>query len=189
MSLLFSPPRPIRQQAQPSSPTVGTRWDELTAGGLPTYQWYWDGTYWLSQQLFRLNSPYYSGINSTHFQGAYQWSIANEGFSGIYIEAISARIRPEVAWSPGGATDSATNYWRWDLYHYFPANLITPTTLTTENTTTIVNGLIHLNDTTKRAVPNFFANTRESFGLYGFKIGSSNIQSTFTHSMVYRILR
>lgn len=56
MSLLFAPPRPIRQQAQPISPTVGTRWEELTAGGLLVNQWEWDGTDWVGIQILPLST-------------------------------------------------------------------------------------------------------------------------------------
>ena len=41
--------------APPSAPSVGALWSEVTQSGF-VQNWFWNGTYWLSQQLFVVKS-------------------------------------------------------------------------------------------------------------------------------------
>lgn len=43
-----------RSVAKPTSPITGDTWDELASDGSWVLEWFWNGTYWLSRQIFTL---------------------------------------------------------------------------------------------------------------------------------------
>lgn len=97
-----------RATTPPTNPTVGDTWDELDASGILVMQWFWNGLNWLSVQPYEHRVETNNTLTATSFAGS---QFVFSGNYNLLIQRYRQICRIEGAISPGGATDSITNYW------------------------------------------------------------------------------
>jgi hypothetical protein len=110
------------------NPIRGYFWSEIDSNGDLVQDWFWNGTYWLS------TFPYFHPISASSVASATfvpsSFNFANN--YNLFLERCRIIGRIEGAVSPGGATDSATNY-----YDFIPRLVVGGTSATIVNAPTI----------------------------------------------------
>jgi hypothetical protein len=99
----------FRQQAQPTSPTTGTRWDELTAGGLLVNQWEWDGTDWIEIVIRHQSCPERAPTSTA-------------SFTELFFPAGRVLIRRVAYGLSVNTTYTSTDYWQVNLRTRVPGD-------------------------------------------------------------------
>lgn len=96
----------------PSSPSTGQSWDEVDNSGLLKGQWFWNGSLWISRQLYQQGIPFYSGQGVVLGGAIGLWSNTTDAHplligndSDIYLYKIHAAFNTASALS-------ASNYWQ-----------------------------------------------------------------------------
>lgn len=87
-------------------PNVGDTWEELDVTGLWIEEWFWNGTYWLSNKLSQYNS--YISITNPYSANPYYWDFSLAANTNIYLKRVVMSV---LMSTPG----SATNKWTWNL--------------------------------------------------------------------------
>lgn len=108
-----SNPRPliVTQSAIPINPVVGMIWTE-TIDSVPVATWNWNGTDWISNIIY--DSTYgtvpHFGV-SVNFNFPFRFTNTSD----ILFRQFRFAGRIDHAVSPGGATDSNTNFYSFDV--------------------------------------------------------------------------
>lgn len=114
-----------RSSTAPTSPATGDTWEELNGSSNIIGRWFWNGTYWLSEQLFTSGSF----VTSAAAANGVNWanSMPKNG-SNIWIEAFQATAQSTTA-------HNTTDFWTFQLLRHTGANTfdVTGATITTQN--------------------------------------------------------
>jgi hypothetical protein len=104
------------QQLAPSAPSGGQTWQERDNNNNVAGQWFWNGTLWLSIRTF--SCQYYNPGNTTLSAtlSAAIIPFMHADLANVFILQWWFMGRCEADTSPGGGTDSATNYWTFDVF-------------------------------------------------------------------------
>ncbi|MGL4623251.1 MAG: hypothetical protein ACRCZS_30085 [Chroococcidiopsis sp.] len=108
-SIILASKRHYRGAAPyPYTPSIGDTWEELSATGLWIEAWFWNGTYWLSQQTFEKYQVNSNSINSGTGAGLAGYGFTVDFNFNLYVLNMQAAIYVSNA-------TTSTNYWSWDL--------------------------------------------------------------------------
>lgn len=90
-----------------ATPNIGDTWEELGATGLWIESWFWNGSYWLSTNLYECRQFILSG-NGTHgsFPNTCDFAL-NLNFN-VYLQEFIVSVFQTTA-------GTATDYWEWTL--------------------------------------------------------------------------
>jgi hypothetical protein len=108
-----------RSAIAPSSPNTGDTWDEVVSGKIRS--WVWNGVMWLSVQDFSLALSSGNGNLTTSGNGnivAAPMALDADIFATTLI--VGGGVT--TAFSPGGAVDSAANYYNFGLQRSFSSS-------------------------------------------------------------------
>jgi hypothetical protein len=102
------------QQSAPSSPSRGQTWRERDSNNDFVQDWFWNGTYWLSTREYI--AVYNNGTATlSATSSANPVSFAHTLPANIFVKDFTVSARVESASSPGGAIDTASSYWTFDV--------------------------------------------------------------------------
>jgi hypothetical protein len=113
-----------RSSTTPTTPTIGDTWEELNGSGNIIGRWFWNGTYWLSEQLFTSGSF----VTAAASANGINWAngMPKNG-SNIWVEAFQATAHSSSA-------HNGTDFWTFQLLRHTGANAfdVTGATITTQ---------------------------------------------------------
>lgn len=95
-----------------TNPAKGDRWFELDANDNYIGSWFWNGTYWLSEQLF--SEKFTTSANNAN--STFEFAIDNS--TNVYITQMLAGFSTAVV-------ANATNFWSWTLSRLTAAKVAT----------------------------------------------------------------
>jgi hypothetical protein len=181
-----------RSAIAPVSPSAGDTWDEVV--GNTIRQWYWNGLLWLSVQNYALLLSSTSGGTTTSGNGnmlAVPMNFDADLFASTLV--IGGSISTAIA--PGGAVDSALNYFTFGLQRIVVASTTDiGARWSFQNSTYEANRnfLIHypINTLVSLSGANASSTTNRAVRVAWTKVGSTGITLTnLSTSLIYKIAR
>ncbi len=156
------------------TPNVGDRWNEQTAGGARIEDWYWNGTYWLSNQIFSVQN----NDRATSFNIDSPLAVSNMT-ANFYL----TNFKLEYA---AYGTQNTSNYWQLILYRISNTNGYTALNINdTINTTA---GVYFTFDNTLNTHINIAAVNLKTFVYVAQRTGNPG-QMIFTSTLYYQKAR
>jgi hypothetical protein len=105
-----------RSAIAPGNPKIGDTWDEVVSGKIRA--WVWNGVLWLSVQDFSFGLSSGNGNMTTSGNGNII-AVPMDFDADVFATTLIIGGGVTTAFSPGGAVDSAANYYNFGLQRSF----------------------------------------------------------------------